>query len=129
MNGIDVSHGARITLSRSTGENGQKSLSTATGNDVRRQHRPANFNTPQSRSVSCLNTVSTGAQTIQGGQGDTLISTGAAEGTFIGGAGNTLIDARYYRIFTSDYAWNAIGSALKLDFGWQASSTYRTHAA
>ncbi|HQU80926.1 MAG TPA: hypothetical protein PLU47_15850 [Azonexus sp.] len=75
------------------------------------------------------NALSTGPQTLQGGQGDTFISTGSAEGTFIGGAGNTLIDARYYRSFQSDYAWNAIGSAFKLNLGWQASSTYRMHTA
>jgi len=76
MNGIDVSHGARITLSRSTGENGQKSLSTATGNDVRRQHRPANFNTPQSRSISCLNMQAGACNTLIDGQGNDRITTG-----------------------------------------------------
>lgn len=75
------------------------------------------------------NTLSTGTQTIQGGQGDTFISTGAAEGTFIGGDSNTLIDARYYRTFRGEYAWNAIGSAFTLSFGWQASSAYRPHVA
>lgn len=74
------------------------------------------------------NTTSTSSQTIQGGTRDTLISTGTAAGTFIGGDGNSLIDARNYRIFTNDYVWKAIGSAFKLNFGWQASSEYRTHS-
>ncbi|MFZ2269843.1 MAG: putative Ig domain-containing protein [Azonexus sp.] len=71
------------------------------------------------------NTTSTGSQTIQGGGGDTFISTGTAAGTFIGGEGNSLIDARFYRTF--DGPWVAIGSAFKLSFGWQAYADYRMH--